>query len=87
VTVFTEEGRELTSNYVIFSLASGKSWPTQLVPWALRETYLSRTEHPLFLMATGERREELVLRGDRVGASVVPLANGYFGVLLPAGNH
>ncbi len=87
VTVFTEEGRELTSNYVIFSLASGKSWPPQLVPWALRETYLSRTEHPLFLMATGERREELVLRGDRVGASVVPLANGYFGVLLPAGNH
>ena len=86
MTVFTEEGRELTSNYVIFSLASGKSWPPRLVPWASRDAYLETTEHPLFLMATGERRDELVRRGERVGAPVVALANGYFGVLLPPGN-
>lgn len=85
VTVFTRDGGELTSNYVLFSLGSGKPWPERLVPRADLARYLAARTHPVFLMARGPQgqTELAALARDHGAAPLVSLPNAYFGTLLP----
>ncbi len=84
VTVFTEEGNELTSNYVLFSLKSGNPWPEHLVPYAQLQSYLTSHTQPIFLMARSDRRTELEAIAQPQGARIIRLANDYIGTLLPS---
>ena len=84
VTVFTEDGRELTSNYVIFSLASGKPWSEHLVPAARMREYLAARPNPVYLIARGYRQGILEELAKPHGGSVQSLGNDYVGTLLPA---
>jgi len=84
VTVFTEDGRELTSNYVLFSLKSGKPWPERLIPAAKAQDYLARRRHPVYLMMRGQRRAELETLARAHGSRVDLYPNDYVGTLLPA---
>lgn len=87
VTVFTADGNELTSNYVLFSLKSGKDWPDRLVPRDQMQNYVTSRTHPLFLMSRNDRRPELEMIAQQRGLSVTRLFSDYFGVLLPAAGH
>lgn len=84
VTVFTEDGKELTSNYVLFSLKSGKPWPERLIPAAKAPDYLARRQHPVYLMMRGPRRAELEALARPHGGRVDDYPNDYVGTLLPA---
>ena len=87
MTVFTEDGRELTSNYVLFSLASGKPWPEHLVPAAREQDYLAARTRPIYLLARGHRREQLEALARPYGGHLQTYDNDYIGTLLPAGGH
>lgn len=80
LTVFTEDGRELTSNYVLFSIKTGKPWPERLVPLDRYPAYLAERRHPVFLMARTERMKEVTALA--AGREIVLLPGDYIGVLL-----
>lgn len=82
ITVISDEGREFTSNYVLFSLKSGKPWPERVVPLAQRDAWLAGRDHPVFLMARGDDVEQLDTIAEKYGASQIELGFGYWGVLL-----
>jgi 4-amino-4-deoxy-L-arabinose transferase-like glycosyltransferase len=82
ITVISDEGRQFTSNYVLFSLKSGKPWPERVVPLAQRDAWLAGRDHPVFLMARGDDVEQLDTIAERHGASQIELGFGYWGVLL-----
>jgi 4-amino-4-deoxy-L-arabinose transferase-like glycosyltransferase len=87
VTVFTEDGNELTSNYVLFSLKSGNPWPEHLVPHAQMQNYLTSRTHPTYLMARSDRRGELEAIAEKQATRVDRLYSDYIGTLLPATGH
>lgn len=80
LTVFTEDGKELTSNYVLFSIKTGKPWAKRLVPLDRYPAYLAARQHPIFLMARTERIKEMTALAS--GREVVLLPGDYVGVLL-----
>lgn len=80
MTVFTEDGRELTSNYVLFALKSGQPWSSHLIPKDQFERYIAERAHPILLLARRERLDVL----KRQGQSVALYPGDYAGVLLPA---
>lgn len=85
ITVFTEDGGELTSNYVLFSLREGKPWPPSLVPFKDLNAYLGATSHPIFLLARREGLSEFKkLVGERA-SEILTLSQGYIGVLMLPG--
>ena len=88
VTVLTRDGKELTSNYVSFTLNSGKPWPEGVVPLAQWQHWLATRTHPVYLLA---RKNHLALLKEIAlerGVEVVDLGSNYWAVLLPtpAGN-
>jgi 4-amino-4-deoxy-L-arabinose transferase-like glycosyltransferase len=82
VTVFTDDGRELTSNYVIFSLASNTPWPEHLVPGRQLTQWLATRQHPVYLMARQQRLNDLQALARQQGAAVNVLSSDYWGSLL-----
>ncbi len=88
VTVLTRDGSELTSNYVIFTLNSGKPWPEGVVPVAQWHDWLATRTHPVYLLA---KKNHLALLREIAlerGVEVVDLGSHYWAALLPtpAGN-
>lgn len=84
VTVLSEDGRELTSNYVLFELASGKPWPERIVPYKQRTDWLDSRDHPVLLMAKHDQLPELNILATAHGAAILDLGNGYWAALLTA---
>jgi hypothetical protein len=84
VTVVSDEGEELTSNYVLFSLASGKPWPERIVPLTRMERWLASRDHPVLLIARRERHAALEAIAAAYGVPVNDLGVGYEAALLPA---
>lgn len=85
MTVFTLDGGELTSNYVLFSIKTGKPWSDRLVPLDRYPAYLAGRQHPIFLMARSERMKELTPVAQ--GREIVRLPGDYIGVLLDQKEH
>ena len=88
VTVLTSDGKELSSNYVIFTLNSGKPWPEGVVPVAQWQQWLATRNHPVYLLA---KKDQLALLKEVAlerGVEVVDLGSKYWAALLPtpAGN-
>jgi 4-amino-4-deoxy-L-arabinose transferase-like glycosyltransferase len=84
VTVISDDGRELTSNYVLFSLASGKPRPERIMPFARMERWLASRDRPVFLIAKHEKRAVLEAIAAAYGVPVNDLGAGYWAALLPA---
>ncbi|MDF9393637.1 MULTISPECIES: ArnT family glycosyltransferase [Methylococcus] len=82
ITVISDDGREFTSNYVLFSLHRGEPWPEQVVPLAQRDAWLAGRDHPVFVMARGDDVEQLDTIAEKYGASQIELGFGYWGALL-----
>jgi 4-amino-4-deoxy-L-arabinose transferase-like glycosyltransferase len=88
VTVLTHDGKELTSNYVLFTLNSGKPWPEGVVPVAQWHHWLVTRTHPVYLLAKKNHLALLKEIALERGVEVVDLGSNYWAVLLPtpAGN-
>jgi 4-amino-4-deoxy-L-arabinose transferase-like glycosyltransferase len=84
LTVLSDDGKELTSNYVLFSLASGKPWPERIVPFQQRDLWLAGRTHPVYLMARKEQSAELEALAGRHGLATTEVNASYRAVLFPA---
>ena len=83
VTVLSREGDELTSNYVKFTLASGKPWPEGIVPIAQAHDWLATRHHPVYLLADKNHLTTLKAMAQEQGVEVVDLNSKYSAILLP----
>ncbi|MDD1631955.1 MAG: glycosyltransferase family 39 protein, partial [Methylococcaceae bacterium] len=88
VTVLTRDGKELSSNYVSFTLNSGKPWPEGVVPLEQWQHWLATRTHPVYLLARKSHLALLKEIAQERGVDVVDLDSKYWAVLLPtpAGN-
>jgi hypothetical protein len=84
LTVVSDSGREFTSNYVLFALASGQAWPEHLVPTAGLDLWLATRTRPVYLLARQEHAAELEAVAGRQGLAAAAVGSGYRAVLIPA---
>jgi hypothetical protein len=83
VTVLSIDGKELTSNYVEFTLNSGKPWPEGIVPLAQWSHWLATRTHPVYLLAKKDYLTVLKAIAEQHGVEVAELGFDYWAVLLP----
>jgi hypothetical protein len=83
VTVLSHDGNELTSNYVIFTLSSGKPWPEGIVPIAQAHDWLTTRTLPVYLLANKDHLTALKAIALERGVEVVNLDSKYWAALLP----
>lgn len=83
-TLISRDGRELTSNYILFALKDKSKWPTNLVDVADFEQWVSQRNHPVYLLTSENHRSE-VERIKRIKPTdIQSLIRPYIGVLIPA---
>jgi hypothetical protein len=88
VTLISRDGREMTSNYIVFSLSRVRQWPAVIVPLAARDQWLAARERPIFLIAYGGRRASLDSLAARGGARAAEVTRVWWGALLrPEARH
>ncbi len=83
-TLITTDGGELTSNYILFSLKSGRPWAKNLVASPDFDRWLASRKTPIYLIAEKGQRPKLDELAAGKGATVEQLDSKYFGVLLPS---
>jgi 4-amino-4-deoxy-L-arabinose transferase-like glycosyltransferase len=83
VTVLSRDGNELTSNYVIFTLNSGKPWPEGIVPLAQSHQWLATRTRPVYLLADKNHLAQLKEIALERGVETEQLNPKYWAVLLP----
>jgi hypothetical protein len=59
VTVFSNDGEEFSSNYLLFKLKTGSPWPSSLVPLANRDVWLDHQIEPVALIARAKSKSAL----------------------------
>ncbi|MGD0058293.1 MAG: glycosyltransferase family 39 protein [Verrucomicrobiia bacterium] len=84
VTVVSDDGRELTSNYIMFMLKRTKPWPSPLVPATDFDRWLKGQGRSVYLIAQENGRERLDALAAGVGVASTELAPGWWAALLPA---
>ena len=85
VNVISDNGDELTSNYIIFTLKKTKPWPAGVVPLDERDQWLAARQQPVFLLSSRKNTlNDLKAIADARGATVTNLLAGWWGALLPA---
>jgi hypothetical protein len=80
----TGNGKEFTSNYIIFMLNKSTSWPEGVVRLSECDRWLATRDHPLYFLAGKSGREALVSIATARGATVTELEPGWWGALVPA---
>ncbi|HKE12310.1 MAG TPA: glycosyltransferase family 39 protein, partial [Myxococcota bacterium] len=86
ITVVTETGGELSSNYVKFALERGDHWPRSLVRGSELEARVALRDRPVFLLADESGQPELEALARKYGALVAPVVPGYVGARIPIGS-
>ena len=91
LTVVTETGSELSSNYIPFALERGDPWPRALVRGNEFKARVASRSQPLFLLADDSfahdsGRPELEALARAYDIRVEPVAPGYVGALIPFGS-
>ncbi|HVM61821.1 MAG TPA: glycosyltransferase family 39 protein [Verrucomicrobiae bacterium] len=84
VTVVSTDGRELTSNYILFMLTKSAVMPKPLVPVREFDRWLGGQDRPVYLISGKNGRATLDAVATRRGVAVTELAPGWWGALLPA---
>jgi 4-amino-4-deoxy-L-arabinose transferase-like glycosyltransferase len=86
VTVLTDEnGGEIKSNYIQFTLSSSQNWPPQIVPITEADKWIATQAKPVFLMAGPDGSRALEAVASARHTHTEKLANGYSGLLLTPG--
>jgi 4-amino-4-deoxy-L-arabinose transferase-like glycosyltransferase len=92
ITVVSEIGTELSSNYIPFALERGRARPKTLVRGRDLNAKVASRNQPLFLLADDSLapdsgRPELEALARAYNAPVEAVAPGYLGVLIPVGSN
>lgn len=82
LTVISDDGAELGSNYLLAIVRDPGQRPASLVSDADFERWLGSRKTPVYLIARAEQRERLEAIAAPRGAAVQPLTSRYCGVLL-----
>jgi hypothetical protein len=83
VIVLSRDGNELTSNYVLFTLNSGKPWPEGIVPLAQSHQWLANRTRPVYLLADKNHLDQLKEIALERGVETEELSSKYWAALLP----
>ena len=83
-TLVTQDGSELTSNYILFRLKNGSEWPTNLVTFTNFDSWISQQTGPVYLVARENDRARLTSIVGVQKTAIQSLTPAYVGVLLPA---
>jgi hypothetical protein len=88
ITVVTSNGKELTSNYVSFTLNSDKPWPEGVMPLSQVRQWIANRTHPIYLITNNDHIAQLKNIALEQGIEVVNLDSNYWAALfpIPAGN-
>jgi hypothetical protein len=83
ITVFSVDGKELTSNYVEFTLKTANPWPDGIVPLAQMQNWLKSRDHAVYLLAHEGNLPQLKAIASLYKLKVQALPKGYYAVLIP----
>ncbi len=91
ITVVSDTGSELTSNYITFALERGDVWPQALVRGSELKARVASRSQPLLLLADDSfahdsGRPELEALAHAYDSRVESVAAGYVGALIPPGS-
>ncbi len=81
--LISRDGRELTSNYVLYSLKRHEQRPKQIVPLAEFDDWLASRKTPVYLIVRRKDQEKLENIAAARSATVQTLSPGYLGANLP----
>jgi hypothetical protein len=84
VTLATTDGRELTSNYILYRLRADSHWPAGVIPLQAVEQRVVTRDHPVYLLAHAVDRGQVEALAGIQKTNIQPLTPAYVGVLLPA---
>jgi len=82
-TLATTDGRELTSNYILYRLRQDRQWPTNLVPLNAVGPWVAERKHPVYLVAHTVDRVQVESLAGIQKTNIQQLTPVYIGVLLP----
>lgn len=83
-TLVTENGHELSSNYIAYMLKSAALWPSNVVHPRAFNRWLSTRDRSLYLIGRGRTEARIREIAASARRPVDSLPEGYCGVLLPA---
>jgi len=92
VVLISRDGRELTSNYLLFLLRHARGdepnrgWPENTLPYDLRESWLDSRSNPVYLVAGRRGQDELRRLAAARGAAVRELTPDVWGALFLPGD-
>ncbi len=84
--LISEQGRELTSNYVVYSLKKQQTWPPGFVRLRDCDRWLVTQSRPVFLLLPREGRAALEAIVTPRGGGVSEFRSGWCGAYLPSPN-
>jgi hypothetical protein len=82
-TLISRDGGELTSNYILSTLANSPQWPAQIVRLSDFEGWLASRKTPVYLIVRQKARTKLEGIAAARGAVVQPLSPEFWGAQLP----
>jgi 4-amino-4-deoxy-L-arabinose transferase-like glycosyltransferase len=83
VILFSRNGVELTSNYIIATLEKNQEWPKQIVPAAKFDAWVAEQRRPVYLIVRKKGLQTLQSLAASRGVAVQQLARELWGALLP----
>ncbi len=83
VYLVSADGHETTSNYVVYSLESNRTWPPNVFPPDDLPGWLAQESRPAYLIARGDGKAQLDSLASGAGAEVQEIIPGWWGASLP----
>jgi 4-amino-4-deoxy-L-arabinose transferase-like glycosyltransferase len=83
VTLVTKDGRELPSNYIMYTIGLSRPWPERIVPTEELDRWLAARTHPIYLVTQKRGQAKLQEIAARRGVTIEDLPLETQGVLLP----
>jgi hypothetical protein len=84
ITVISEDGHEIPSNYIEFELKKPSVWPQQMVRLDAAETWIASKKEPVFMLGRGASPHPWIAGvASARGAALRQLTPGWWGALIP----
>jgi 4-amino-4-deoxy-L-arabinose transferase-like glycosyltransferase len=84
MTIISERGKELTSNYVLYTLEKTAVWPAGVIRVSEAERWLANRKHPVYLLAKQDDLPDLKALAGSEATTLDELPQGYRGMLIPS---
>ena len=83
ITLLSDDGGEMSSNYVLYMLSEHPAWPPQIVKLESRDAWLDARTKPVMLVARDDDKKLLLASiGAERGARSFELGGPWSGILV-----